>query len=183
MTVYHELVRASSTVGYKLQLEGQTDEAWIKGLAFAIAAIDDSIWKSLSPAAQEWYQEMSKKVKLPFDQWPTLEGFKGREKEPDKPKGARAPAVERIRQLVMMRPMISAREVHKLVEATVGPGIKFETVSVIVSETKSLIKTAQHLGFWRDQSIYEGQKKLTVEEAAKQFPVEGTSIESSKNAD
>lgn len=169
MTTFVELVKAAASVGYKLQTT-QTDEEYIKGLAYAIASVDQTVFDALSRDAQNWYQLMTQKIKEPFDQWPKLPGFKDTPlKHVIKNKSERAGTVQKIREVVMMDPMLGARQVHKLIEATSSPGMKFETVSVIVSETKSFIVLARDLGFWRDKSIYEGQEKLSVEEASSQF--------------
>lgn len=162
MTPFLELVKAASTQGYQLQLASHTDEAYLRGLAIAIAKVDQHVFDELSKDAQAWYQVMVEKIKLPFDQWPKLPGFKD---EPLRtvqktPVLRHSGIVSKIRQIVMMDPDLGARQVQKLLDATSIPGIKFEVVSVVVSETKSFIILARELGFWRDKSIYEGQEAL-----------------------
>lgn len=170
-TVFLELVEAASSVGYQLQKANQSDEEYIKGLAFAIASVEQSTFDSMSRDAQRWYQDMSQKIKQPFDQWPKLPGFKDVAYSPPvRLATKRMGAVREIRKIIMMDYQLGARQVQKLIDATSYPGIKFETVSVIVSETKSFIMLAKELGFWRDKSIYEGEEKLTVDQASTQFP-------------
>jgi hypothetical protein len=171
-TIFLELVKAASTVGYQLQTADQTDEQYIKGLAYAIGSIEPTVFDTLSKDAQRWYQQIYEVQKQPFEKWPKIPGFKDDGtrglQRPQQMKSSRI--IRKIREIVMMDPELSARQVQKLLDATAVPGIKFETVSVVVSETKSFIMVARDLGFWRMKSVYEGQEKLSVEEAQTQFP-------------
>jgi hypothetical protein len=175
VTLYEELFKIVESHGFQPQLEGQTDEQYLMSLLIAVGSIPEDEWdvlckeRKLSKAAIDWYNTTAELVnnKVPFVQWPKLDGFKG--PAPFIPKKVAADTKKRrvvktIRSMLMMRPEMMSREVWKYLDATSFPGIKFDMVSVICSETRSFILLAKELGFWREKSKYEGEAPLTEEE-------------------
>lgn len=182
-TIFEDLFKVAEKQGLQPQIEGQTDEQFVTALLFAIAKLPSNELALLKPDSLQWYNDIAQNYfnkKLPFDQWPIPEGFNEFKTGPVKKyqqkqqEDKRKKTVRTVRAMVMMDPNMSARQIHKYLDASSHPGIKFDVVSVICSETRSFIMLAKELGYWREKSIYEGEPPLQ-ETPTIQAPDEGSS--------
>lgn len=171
MTIFQDLFKVAESKGLTPQEENQSDQQFITLLLFCIAKLSNEELARLKPESVKWYNDTAQAFnnKLPFEQWPICEGFseskttpiiKHQEKQVEDKKKK---TVRTVRSMIMMDPNMSARQIHKYLDASSHPGIKFDVVSVICSETRSFIMLAKELGLWRDKSIYEGEEPLPQE--------------------
>lgn len=171
MTIFQDLFKAAESKGLTPQEESESDQQFITRLLFCIAKLSDEELSKLRPESVKWYNDTAHAFndKLPFDQWPICEGFNESKvtpiikKQEQQKEDKRKKTVRTVRSMIMMDPNMSARQIHKFLDASSHPGIKFDVVSVICSETRSFIMLAKELGLWRDKSIYEGEPPLPEE--------------------
>jgi hypothetical protein len=157
----------------------ETDEDFIRRFVVAIAKIDKDTWDSLQKESTDWYNNTARCInnKRPVENWPKCPGFVSiheqeagvigepttQQFQPAPAKSKRvapkyskyAGAVKEARKILMMHPEWSARTIHKYLDATGFSGIKFDLISIICSECRTMILLARELGFWRDISIYD----------------------------
>lgn len=176
MTLYQELLDAVQSQNFQPQSDSQTDEEYIISLLLALASIPEGDWRDLSrkgklsKAAIDWYNTTAQLVndKKPYQEWPHLQGFKEEIVVPEKAiiDSGKKKVVRTVRAMLMSKPELSSRAVWKFLNESSFPGISFNMVSVICSETRSFIMLAQELGYWKESADY-GQHPLTEEEQMK----------------